>query len=47
MAQLGLDQGFVVYPGYEAYSLGGGVTALPAAQVLGDEPSLRRMLRLE
>lgn len=45
MAQLGLDRGFVVFPGTEAYSLGGGVTALPAEHLLRDLTSVRRLLR--
>jgi hypothetical protein len=35
MADLKLSRGYVVYPGRERYSLGQGVTALPAASVLG------------
>jgi hypothetical protein len=35
MADLKLSRGYVLYPGRERYSLGQGVTALPAASVLG------------
>jgi len=34
MADLGLPKGYVVYPGRERYSLGGGVWALPADDCL-------------
>lgn len=34
MADLGLKRGYVVYPGRESYSLGQGVTALPAEVLL-------------
>jgi hypothetical protein len=35
MADLKLARGYVVYPGRERYSLGRGVTALPAESLLG------------
>jgi hypothetical protein len=44
MAHLGLERGFVVFPGTESYSLGRGVTALPANQLLADLSAVRRML---
>jgi hypothetical protein len=34
MADLELRRGYVLYPGPERYSLGGGVTALPAEALL-------------
>jgi hypothetical protein len=43
MADLGLSRGYVVYPGRERYSLGHGVTALPAESFLARPPSLRRL----
>ena len=43
MADLKLSRGYVVYPGRERYSLGRGVTALPAASILGRRASLARL----
>jgi predicted AAA+ superfamily ATPase len=40
MADLGLRRGYVVHPGRERYSLGRGVTALPAAGLLARPSSL-------
>jgi hypothetical protein len=34
MADLRLDRGYLVFPGRERYSLGEGVTAIPAADLL-------------
>jgi hypothetical protein len=44
MAQLRLSRGYVVYPGNQAYSLGTGVTVLPAARLLADTKLLRQTL---
>ena len=44
MVQLRLSRGFVVYPGNQAYSLGAGVTVLPAARLLADNKLLRQTL---
>jgi hypothetical protein len=43
MADLGLPRGYVVFPGREGYSLGGGVAALPAATLLGRPLRLARL----
>lgn len=43
MTDLGLPRGYVVFPGREGYSLGGGVTALPAATLLGRNGRLARL----
>ena len=43
MADLELSRGYVVYPGRERYSLGRGVTALPAQGLLGRPASLARL----
>jgi hypothetical protein len=43
MADLGISRGYVVYPGHHRYSLGGGVTVLPADDLLARP---RGMLRL-
>jgi predicted AAA+ superfamily ATPase len=43
MADLGLSRGYVVYPGDERYSLGRGVTALPAGDLLGQPARLSRL----
>jgi predicted AAA+ superfamily ATPase len=43
MADLKLPHGYVVYPGREEYSLGRGVTALPAEVVLGEAARLSRL----
>jgi uncharacterized protein len=45
MADLGLSRGFVVYPGRERYSLGGGVMAVPAEQLLAGTGELARLTR--
>ena len=34
LADLRLPQGYVIYPGDETYSMGAGITALPAAELL-------------
>lgn len=44
MGQLGLTRGYVIYPGSQSYSLGSGVTALPAGGLLGDRAALRHVL---
>ena len=43
MADLGISRGYLVYPGHQRYSLGGGVTVLPADDLLARP---RGMLRL-
>lgn len=43
MADLGLPRGYVVHPGRERYSLGQGVTAMPAAVLLAGPRSLARL----
>jgi uncharacterized protein len=43
MADLGLARGYVVYPGPERYSLGGGVTALPADQLLAHPSKIAKL----
>lgn len=45
MSHLGLERGYVIYPGHEAYSLGGGIKALPAAGLLAHPDALQRMLQ--
>jgi len=40
MADLKLPRGYVVYPGRDRYSLGRGVTAVPARSLLGRRPRL-------
>lgn len=41
MADLGLRKGYVVYPGKDAYSLGSGITVLPAESLLGHPQDLK------
>jgi predicted AAA+ superfamily ATPase len=43
MADLKLSRGYVVFPGRERYSLGRGVTALPAETLLGHPARLSRL----
>jgi hypothetical protein len=43
MADLRLSRGWVVYPGKDEYSLGQGVTAVPAGMLLADPERLRRL----
>jgi predicted AAA+ superfamily ATPase len=43
MADLRLDRGYIVYPGGERYSVGGGVTVLPAEGLLARPERLRRL----
>lgn len=43
MDDLRLDRGYVVYPGREPYSLGHGVTAIPARRVLERPADLRKL----
>ena len=43
MADLGMSRGYVVYPGRERYSLGGGVTALAAEELLARPRGARRL----
>jgi predicted AAA+ superfamily ATPase len=43
MADLKLPRGYVVYPGRERYSLGQGVTALPAESLLGRPAGLSKL----
>jgi hypothetical protein len=43
MHDLRLTRGDVVYPGREAYSLGDGVTALPAASLLARPERVTRL----
>lgn len=43
MMDLGLQRGYVVYPGRESYSLGGGVTALPAERLLARPENVARL----
>jgi predicted AAA+ superfamily ATPase len=40
MADLNIDKGYVIYPGREIYSLGKGITALPAYGLLGSLEAL-------
>jgi predicted AAA+ superfamily ATPase len=40
MTDLKLSRGYVVYPGRDRYSLGRGVTAVPARSLLGRRPRL-------
>jgi hypothetical protein len=42
MTDLNLDRGYVVYPGREEYSLGDGVTAVPARSLLERPARLSR-----
>ena len=34
MSDLKIQKGYVIYPGDEAYSLGTGISTVPAAQIL-------------
>ena len=43
MSDLGLRRGYVVYPGAQSYSLGHGVTALPASGLLARPERLGRL----
>jgi predicted AAA+ superfamily ATPase len=43
MNDLGLRRGYLVYPGREPYSLGHGVTALPAQQLLAHPERVSRL----
>ena len=43
MTDLGLQRGYLIYPGREAYSLGHGVTALPAAPLLAHPERVARL----
>lgn len=43
MRDLGLPRGYVVYPGREPYSLGEGMTALPAARLLARPENVARL----
>ena len=43
MSDLELRRGYVIYPGRERYSLGRGVTALPAEVLLARPASLGRL----
>jgi hypothetical protein len=45
MTDLGLSRGFVVYPGRERYSLGGGVVAVPAQQLISGTSEPARLTR--
>jgi uncharacterized protein len=45
MADLGLRRGYVIYPGRQEYSLGRGVTALPAEALLARPQDLSRLAR--
>jgi predicted AAA+ superfamily ATPase len=40
MHDLGLKRSWLIYPGRESYSLGGGITAVPAEQVLSPPDSI-------
>jgi hypothetical protein len=43
MSDLALPRGYLVYPGRERYSLGRGVTALPAQALLADPERVARL----
>lgn len=43
MSDLGMKRGYVIHTGRNDYSLGHGVTALPAEAVLGEPKSLARL----
>ncbi len=43
MADLGIDRGYVVYPGRDRYSMGGGVSVLPAEQLLADPSKVSKL----
>jgi predicted AAA+ superfamily ATPase len=43
MHDLGLKRGYLIYPGEDSYSLGGGITVLSAEEVLSAPESLLRL----
>jgi hypothetical protein len=43
MTDLRLERGYLAYPGRERYSLGDGVTALPAADLLSKPTAILRL----
>ena len=47
MADLGLSEGYIVYPGADTYSLGRNVTAIPATTVLTKPPGVKTVIEAD
>ena len=43
MKDLGIRKGYILYPGDEAYSLGGGIEVVPTRSVLSDYSNLKKL----